>query len=96
MVSAKMPLFFYLNGIGNLQDRWDDITWGEQGGIEMKERYIITSDDLRGDINEERRKLGLHEIPAGNVRSAANSCAHLDKSFCCTFDYFRQQLSKKK
>ena len=62
----------------------------------MKERYVITSDMLREDINEERRKLGLHEIPAGNVRSAANSCAQLDKSFSSTFDYFRQQHAKKR
>ena len=42
---------------------------------------VITSNDLLNEVNEEREKQGLHEIPAVNSRSGGNTYARLDKSF---------------
>ena len=34
---------------------------------------VITSNDLLNEVNEEREKQGLHEIPAVNSRSGGNT-----------------------
>ena len=50
---------------------------------------VVTSDDLLLDVNTEREKEGLHEIPAVNSRSSGtNTYARLDKSFSSVPDFF--------
>ena len=58
---------------------------------------VVTSNDLLRDVNAEREKEGLHEIPAVNGRSAGtNTYARLDKSFNSVPDFFIKLFSKKK
>ena len=61
-----------------------------------KEKDIITSADLHQEVNAERQKVGLHEIPAINSRSGGNSYARMDKSFKSAPDFFRQMFKKEK
>ncbi|MBQ6899357.1 MAG: hypothetical protein IJN72_00810 [Firmicutes bacterium] len=57
---------------------------------------IITSKTLHAELNEERKKDGLYEIPEVNgVRSSTGTIAGKDKSFSSSFDFFRQMLGKK-
>ena len=57
---------------------------------------VVTSDDLLRDVNADREREGLHEIPAVNSRSAGtNTYARLDKSFNSVPDFFRKLFSKK-
>ena len=57
---------------------------------------VITSRDLLHDINEEREKQGLYELPEVNSRSGGNVYARLDKSFSSVPDFFIKLFSKKK
>ncbi len=57
---------------------------------------IVTSKDLLKNVNDEREKQGLHEIPAVNSRSASNTYARLDKSFSSVPDFFKKLFSGKK
>ena len=58
---------------------------------------VVTSDDLLRDVNADREREGLHEIPAVNGRSAGtNTYARLDKSFNSVPDFFIKLFSKKK
>ena len=56
---------------------------------------IVTSKELLKNVNDEREKQGLHEIPAVNSRSASNTYARLDKSFSSVPDFFKKLFSKK-
>ena len=57
---------------------------------------VVTSDDLLRDVNTEREKEGLHEIPAVNSRSSGtNTYARMDKSFNSVPDFFRKLFLKK-
>ena len=55
----------------------------------------ISSKDLHQELNAERAKAGLHEIPAINSRSGGNSYARMDNSFKNVFDFFRKLFKKK-
>ena len=57
---------------------------------------VITSNDLLNEVNEEREKQGLHEIPAVNSRSGGNTYARLDKSFKNVPDFFIKLFSGKR
>ena len=57
---------------------------------------VVTSRDLLNDINEEREKQGLYELPEVNSRSGGNAYARLDKSFNSVPDFFIKLFSKKK
>ena len=57
---------------------------------------VVTSRDLLHDINEEREKQGLYELPEVNSRSGGNTFARLDKSFNSVPDFFIKLFSKKK
>ena len=63
---------------------------------EPNEKAAITTEDLREQINREREREGLHEIPAINSRSGGNSYARMDKSFSSVPDFFRQLFFGKK
>ena len=62
--------------------------------MEDKEK-IITSEALRQELNAERQKEGLHEMPAINSRSGGNSYARMDKSFKSAPDFFRRMFKKE-
>lgn len=57
---------------------------------------VITSKDLLNEVNEDREKQGLHEIPAVNSRSGGNTYARLDKSFKSVPDFFVKLFGKEK
>ena len=57
---------------------------------------VIASNDLLNEVNEEREKQGLHEIPAVNSRSGGNTYARLDKSFKSVPDFFMKLFSGKR
>ena len=57
---------------------------------------VITSNDLLNEVNEEREKQGLHEIPAVNSRSGGNTYARLDKSIKSVPDFFVKLFSGKR
>lgn len=61
-----------------------------------EEEEIITTEVLRKEMNEERQKEGLYEIPAINSRSGGNSYARMDDSFKSVPDFFKQLIFGKK
>lgn len=60
------------------------------------EESVVTSRDLLNNINEDRQKKGLHEIPEVNSKSGGNTYARLDKSFKSVPDFFVKLFSKKR
>ena len=59
-------------------------------------KTAVTTEDLRAQMNRERQKEGLHQLPALNSKSGGNGYARLDKSFKSAPDFYRQLLKKKK
>ena len=60
------------------------------------EEKILTSQTLTEELNEDRRKAGLHELPAVNsMKGSTGAYARKDKSFNSSFDFLRQMLGKK-
>ncbi|MBR4861719.1 MAG: hypothetical protein IKU09_05915 [Firmicutes bacterium] len=62
---------------------------------ESNEKVAITTEDLRGQMNREREREGLYELPAINSRSGGNSYARMDTSFKSVPDFFRQLIFGK-
>ncbi len=61
---------------------------------------IVTSEDLREELNEERAEQGLYEIPAVNPGKgggiSTNTLARKDKSFDNAADFFGKLIKMKK
>ena len=54
-------------------------------------KVAITTKDMLKDVNEERRKAELYEVPEQNT----GNLARMDKSFNNVPDFFRQLFRKK-
>ena len=63
-----------------------------------KDERIISSEALRTELNKERAKEGLYEVPAVNPRSGGNvaSISRKDKSFDNAADFFGKLIKQKK
>ena len=60
-----------------------------------EDKSIITGQSLLDDLNAERRKKGLHELPAVNSFLAnTGSLARKDKTFKNSIDFFIQLFKK--
>ena len=57
---------------------------------------VITSKILHDELNEERKKDGLVELPAVNSRNGGNTYARKDSSFKNVADFFRQLINRDK
>lgn len=60
----------------------------------MKNKDIISSKELQQDLNEERRRKGLKDLPAVNPKNATNTYSRMDKSFSNAFDFFHKMGKK--
>ena len=58
---------------------------------------VITTKEMLQDVNEEREKEGLHQIPEINSASGASTgtLARKDNSFSSVPDFFKKLFSKK-
>ncbi len=63
-----------------------------------KDERIISSEALRTELNKERAKEGLYEVPAVNPRNGGNvsTLARKDKSFDNAADFFSKLIKMKK
>ena len=59
---------------------------------------ILSSQNLHAELNEEREKKGLKEIPAINPKGAGstNTYCQADKSWKNAPDFFRQMIKNNK
>lgn len=59
---------------------------------------ILSSQNLHAELNEEREKKGLKEIPAVNPKGAGstNTYARMDDSWKSAPDFFKQMIKKNK
>lgn len=63
-----------------------------------KNDQIICSADLHRQFNEERKRQGLEEIPAGLTSCSCGSSGNLarkDKSWSSVFDFFQKMFKRK-
>lgn len=71
-----------------------------KGGKEMADNddKILSSEALRTELNKERAKEGLYEVPAVNPRNGGNvsTLARKDKSFDNAADFFSKLVKMKK
>ena len=62
-----------------------------------KDERILSSAELHKDLNEERKKKGLKEMPAVNPKGGStNTYCQMDRSWKSAPDFFKQMLQKKK
>lgn len=59
---------------------------------------ILSSQNLHAELNEEREKKGLKEIPAINPKGvgSTNTYCQEDKSWKSAPDFFKQMIKKNK
>lgn len=59
---------------------------------------ILSSQNLHAELNEEREKKGLKEIPAINPKGAGstNTYARMDDSWKSAPDFFKQMIKNNK
>lgn len=63
----------------------------------MTKDKILSSQNLHAELNEEREKKGLGEIPAVNsLKGSTNTLARMDKSWKSAPDFFKQMIKDKK
>ena len=60
---------------------------------------ILSSENFRKELNEDRKAQGLHEMPAinpGRGGGSTNTYARMDKSFDNAGDFFVKLFKRKK
>jgi len=64
--------------------------------MDYNEDKVFSSQNLHVELNEERKKKGLDELPAVNpLKGSTNTYARKDKSFDNAFDFFKQMIEKE-
>jgi hypothetical protein len=64
-------------------------------GIDMSDDKIINSSTIQNELNEERKRKGLHELPPVNpINGGTSTLARKDKSWNSVPDFFRKLFKK--
>lgn len=64
-------------------------------GIDMTDDKIINSSTIQNELNEERKRKGLHELPPVNpINGGTSTLARKDKSWNSVPDFFRKLFKK--
>ena len=64
-------------------------------GIDMSDDKIINSSTIQNELNEERKRKGLHELPPVNpIKGGTSTLARKDKSWSSVPDFFRKLFKK--
>ena len=64
-------------------------------GIDMSDDKIINSSTIQNELNEERKRKGLHELPSVNpINGGTSTLARKDKSWNSVPDFFRKLFKK--
>ncbi len=62
----------------------------------MSDEKIYNSSTIQKELNEERKRKGLHELPAVNpINGGTSTLARKDKSWNSVFDFFRKLVTGK-
>lgn len=73
-----------MSNVGKLQEVSD-----------MSDDKIINSSTIQNELNEERKRKGLHELPPVNpINGGTSTLARKDKSWNSVPDFFRKLLKK--
>ena len=65
-------------------------------GIDMSDDKIINSSTIQNELNEERKRKGLHELPPVNpINGGTSTLARKDKSWNSVPDFFRKLFTKE-
>lgn len=60
----------------------------------MKNDGSISSKELQNELNKERRRKGLKDLPAINTRASTGTYARMDKSFSSALNFFIKMWKK--
>ena len=64
-------------------------------GIDMSDDKIINSSTIQNELNEDRKRKGLHELPPVNpINGGTSTLARKDKSWNSVPDFFRKLFKK--
>ena len=64
-------------------------------GIDMSDDKIINSSTIQNELNEERKRKGLHELaPVNPINGGTSTLARKDKSWNSVPDFFRKLFKK--
>ncbi len=73
-----------MSNVGKLQEVSD-----------MSDDKIINSSTIQNELNEERKRKGLHELPPVNpINGGTSTLARKDKSWNSVPDFFRKLFKK--
>lgn len=62
---------------------------------DMSDDKIINSSTIQNELNEERKRKGLHELPPVNpINGGTSTLARKDKSWNSVPDFFRKLFKK--
>ena len=62
---------------------------------DMSDDKIINSSTIQNELNEERKRKGLHELPPVNpINGGTSTLARKDKSWSSVPDFFRKLFKK--
>ena len=63
--------------------------------LDMSDDKIINSSTIQNELNEERKRKGLHELPPVNpINGGTSTLARKDKSWSSVPDFFRKLFKK--